>query len=286
MRVAAAQIDVRLQDPQANLQKHLDWIQRAKEQSCDLLVFPELSLTGYQVGDQAPALARPLDDPMLTRLAKAAGETFVVFGLIEDSVGAQLHNSAVVVRRGEVQFVHRKLNLANYGAMEEGKLFAAGRYVQSFGLTHDFTGGLLLCSDLWNPALTYLLALHGATLLLAPTNSSIDEMTGDFSKPSRWDLVLKFYAVLYGLPIVFANRIGREGPFEFWGGSRILDAFGNELARAERDEALLVAELHYEDVRRARFQLPTVRDSNLGLIHREIDRLVALLGVPEGVRRA
>jgi predicted amidohydrolase len=114
----------------------------------------------------------------------------------------------------------------------------------------------------------------------------VDPETGDFSKPERWDLVLRFYAMLYGLPIVFANRVGRERPFEFWGGSRILDPFGNELARAGTEEALLVADLSYEDVCKARFQLPTVRDSNLALIHREIDRLVNWVGVPERVRLA
>jgi len=286
VRVAAAQINVELGDLEANVTEHLAWIERARKRDCDVLVFPELSLSGYHIRNLAPSLALSIDGPIVQRLAEAAGEMFVVFGFVEESAGAQLHDSAVVVRDGQVHFVHRKLNLANYGAMEEGKLFAPGRYVQSFQLTGDFKGGLLLCSDLWNPALVYLEALHGATVLLAPTNSSVDRETGDFSKPERWDLVLRFYAVLYGLPIVFANRVGREHPFEFWGGSRILDPCGHELARAGEEEALLVADLRYADVRKARFQLPTVRDSNLALIHREIDRLVHWIGVPEHVRLA
>jgi predicted amidohydrolase len=284
MRVAAAQIDVAFGDVEANLEKHLRWIERAQREGCDLLVFPELSLVGYSIGREGYRLALDVEDEKLRRLAGAAGRMGVVFGFVEEHAGAQFFNAAALVRGGEVIFVHRKLNLANYGAMEEAKHFAEGRYVETFPLAEGFVGGILLCSDLWNPALVHLLTLHGATLLLAPTSSSLDLVSGDFTKPSRWDLVLRFYAMLYGLPIVFANRLGREDDFEFWGGSRILGPGGEEVARAEREETLLVAELDYDAVRRARYRLPTVRDSNLELIHREIDRLVHRLGVPELVR--
>ena len=70
----------------------------------------------------------------------------------------------------------------------------------------------------------------------------------------------------------------------FWGQSRILDAFGNTLAQAGDEAALITATLDYDDVRRARFALPTVRDSNLNLVRREIDRLSRNVGVPEFVR--
>ena len=88
------------------------------------------------------------------------------------------------------------------------------------------------------------------------------------------------------MPVALANRVGTEAGVSFWGGSRILDPFGTVLAEAPRDEeALLTAEVDYESVRKARIQLPTVRDSNLGLVRREIARLEHLLGVPTSVRR-
>src|SRR5690606_13338599 len=136
--------------------------------------------------------------------------------------------------------------------------------IEPFDLPGPFTGSILLCSDMWNPPLVHIAALHGATILLAPTNSSLDAGTGDATKPERWDLALRFYASLYGLPVAFCNRTGREGVHSFWGGSRILDAFGNVVAAAGGDhETLVVGELAYADVRKARHQLPTVRDSNL-----------------------
>ena len=87
------------------------------------------------------------------------------------------------------------------------------------------------------------------------------------------------------MPIAFANRVGTEARHQFWGGSRILDARGRTVAKAGPDEeTTLLADIDYQDVRAARFQLPTVRDSNLALIHREIDRLARKVGVPRVVR--
>jgi predicted amidohydrolase len=91
--------------------------------------------------------------------------------------------------------------------------------------------------------------------------------------------------MIYGLPLAMANRVGREGKLEFWGGSCILDPFGHVLAQADGDgEHLISAALDYQDLRRARYLLPTVRDSNLDLVLRESERLYQIIGVPESVR--
>jgi predicted amidohydrolase len=290
LRVGAAQIEPALGDLSANLDKHLTWIERAREQGVELLVFPELSLSGYDMRDRVVDLAievhHPLEDDVLKVIAEAAGDMHVVAGFVEEGFGAQLFNSAALFHQGEQLFVHRKLNLANYGDMQEAKFFAEGRYLEPFRLPKRFLGAMLLCSDCWNPALVHIAALHGATALLVPTNSSLDEHSGDVSKPDRWDVVLRFYASLYGMPVIFCNRVGQEGGHRFWGGSRVLDPFGNVVTLGSRDaEELLLAELDLDEVKRARFLLPTVRDSNLDLIKREVDRLAERVGVPRVVRK-
>lgn len=278
-------MDVALFDIAANVERHHAWIADAKEQGVDVLVFPELSLTGYLVGARGYELGLDINSPTLRELAAAAGDMHVVVGFVEEGYAAQFFCAAAVLHRGRVRFVHRKVNLANYGAMEEAKYFSSGRYIETTPLGRSFYASVLLCADVWNPALVNLAALHGATVLLVPTNSSLDADSGDFSKPAKWDVVLSFYSMIYGLPIVFANRIGTEGAHEFWGGSRLLNANGEVIAAADGDrEQLVIGELDYREVRRARFHLPTVRDSNLDLVHREIDRLATRLGVPVRVR--
>jgi len=284
-RVAAAQIDIALFDVEANVEKHLAWIEKARAQDVQLLVFPELSLTGYKVGSRGYQLGMDIHHRLLRKIAEAADEMAVVVGFVEEGYAAQFFNAAAYLERGHVKFVHRKLNLANYGAMEEAKFFAAGRYLETVEIARPFTGAILLCADTWNPALVHLAALHGATMLIVPTNSSLDAESGDFSKPDKWSLALKFYSGMYGLPIVFANRIGTEAGHTFWGGSRILDPHGEIVAEAQQQtETLVVGDVSYDAVRRARFELPTVRDSNLSLVHREVDRLVRRLGVPVRIR--
>jgi N-carbamoylputrescine amidase len=80
------------------------------------------------------------------------------------------------------------------------------------------------------------------------------------------------------------NRVGIEGSAEFWGGSAIIDAHGRIVEQAGDQQELITAELDYAQVRAARFNLPTVRDSNFALIQREVNRLSGVLGVPESVR--
>lgn len=286
-RAAAAQIDVALFDIDANRAKHLEWIEMAHEAEVDLLVFPELSLTGYLVGPRGYELGVDVGDPLLEELASAAGDMYTVVGFVEEGYAAQFFCSAAVLHRGRVEFVHRKLNLANYGAMEEAKYFSAGRYVETTEICPPFVASIMLCADLWNPALVHLAAVHGATALIVPTNSSHDEDSHDFSKPHKWGVALRFYSMMYGMPIIFANRIGKEEGHEFWGGSRIVNARGENIAAASGDgqgEELVIADLDYEQVKKARYELPTVRDSNLALVHREINRLMSRIGVPDQFR--
>jgi predicted amidohydrolase len=284
LRVAAAQIDPTEADIEENLAKHFLFIDRAREQGVDVLVFPELSLTGYQLKSKTPDLAITRDDERLLRIAERAGDMTVIAGFVEEGFAAQFHNSAAALRNGEVQFIHRKLNLATYGNLEEAKYFARGRYIDVFSHEPPWTGAIFICADAWNPGLVHLAALYGATMLLVPIASSHEAVGLHFSNPDGWHTALSFYGMLYGMPIVMANHCGERDGETYWGGSRVIDAHGKILARGGKHEQLVIGDLDYGAVRQARFQLPTVRDSNLDLIHREIERLNNRIGVPRGIR--
>lgn len=284
MKLGAAQIESVIGDPDANVEKHLEWITKGHEAGLDLLVFPEVSLVGHYGGHHLLTAAMKRSDARLRRLAEAAGDMHVVVGFIEEGPAAQFYNAAVILHRGEIVFLHRKVNLPTYGKLEEGKYYASGRYVDTHALTEDWRAGLLICADLWNPALTHLAFLHGATLLIAPVSSGVEAVSPDFDNPGGWALTMRFYSMMYGAPAIMVNRTGVEKDLTFWGGSRIIDPHGRELAVAGTGEELITAEIAYEEVRRARVQLPTVRDSNLALVHRETARLIDSLGVPEFIR--
>jgi len=285
LRVAVAQIDSALGDLRGNTNKHLELIRRAADAGVEVLLFPELSLTGYQLGGRVPDVAMPREHEIIKLLAQAAPNMTVLVGFVEEGPAAQYFNATAALRDGRLVFIHRKLNLPTYGSLEEGKLFASGSYVETFPVHGRWRGGVMICADLWNPALVHLAMVHGTTLLFAPLNSAENAVSDEFSNPKSWDVVLRFYAIMYAMPILVANRVGTEHGSRFWGRSRIIDPRGEVLAEAEEaSEQLVQASIDYETVRRSRFQLPTVRDSNLDLVHREIARLAASTGVPELVR--
>lgn len=279
MKVAVAQIESTPGDLDANLRKHLDIIDAARTGGVEVLLFPELSLTGHGAGRDALALAIGAGHALVTRLAQASAGMCTVFGLIEERPAAQFHNTAIAVRDGSTVFIHRKINLATYGKLDDGKHFAAGGRVDTFALDARWRAAVMICADAWNPALVHLAAAQGATLLLLPVSSALEAVGDDFDNVQGWETNLRFHASTYGMPVLMANRVGSEGELTFWGGSRILDPFGRVLAVADgRGEALVSTELDFEQVRRARYLLPTVRDANLPLLQREIDRLMAMSG--------
>lgn len=272
--VGVAQIDCQLGDLAHNLQTHLRMVAQAHDAGVELLLFPELSLTGCSLGARVPDVALRRDSETVAVLARAAGAMTIVFGLVEEGPAAQFYNASAAVRNGQLLHLHRKINLPTYGNLEEGKLFAAGHRIENFSVARDWNASLLICADLWNPALVHLSMLQQATIVLAPINSALGAVSDDFSNPDGWDLASRFYAMMYGVPILLANRVGSEGVARFWGGSRIIGPRGQILAQCgDEGEALLTARLPYTDVRAARFELPTVRDANLPLLQREYARL-------------
>lgn len=284
LTLGAAQFASLTGDIAANLDQHLFWISQARQASVDLLVFPELSLAGHYGAEDLLNTALKRTDPRIAALSRAAGEMTLVIGFIEEGPAAQYYNAAGVWRNGRLVHLHRKINLPSYGKLIETKHYAQGRFVETKTLDEDWHLGLLICADAWNPSLCHLSFLHGTTLLAVPISSGMEAVGDGFDNPAGWAATMHFYSMIYGAPSVMVNRTGVEGDLTFWGGSRILDAYGRTLAAAGEGPELISAPVDYADVRHARALLPTVRDSNISLVARETDRLLTSLGVPDLVR--
>ena len=274
LKVAAAQIETVLGDVRANLRRHLDVIAEARAASIDALVFPELSLTGYGLAQRTREVAIRTGDAIIGELARSAGPMAVTIGYVESVGEGGPYNAAITLQDGRVLNNHRKLNLPGYGRLEEPNWFTAGARVEPFALA-GWRACTLVCADLWNPALVHIAACRGADVLLVPISSAVEAVGEGFDNARGWQLTLDFYAMMYGLPIVMANRAGREGDLTSWGGSRILDAAGRTLVQAAAAAHLVVADVSFIDVARARRVLPTVRDSDPILVRAEFDRFLA-----------
>jgi len=272
LRVGVAQINVELLDVEANLAKHADYIRQARRQNVELLLFPELSLTGYQLGRDTPKAAMYANDERLLELATVAPKMCVAVGFVEQASPGEYYNALALLQGRKVLAVHRKLNLPAYGGLEEAKWFGRGQ-----GLTHtrikpSWSATSLICADLWNPALVHCALLERPEILLAPINSASAIVSAEFSNEQNWLTCVGFYAMTYGAPVLMANRYGWELGARFWGGSRILGPRGETLAEAADREMLVSAELSLEEIGAARFDLPTLRDADTQLVRRLLER--------------
>lgn len=276
-----AQLAPRLGNVQTNLEHHLRLIDDAAAQGVELLLFPELSLTGYSLQDLVSEVAaRPTpDDPIFGPLldASRAHDIDLVVGFVEEDRRHRFYIAQAYLSRGETVHVHHKVYLPTYTMFDEGRFFAWGDEVRAFE-TRFGRAGMLICEDFWHASPPYLLWLDGADLMLfasASPGRGLDEQ--DRLSSARWvELVNQAHAGMFTNFVVHCNRVGFEGGMNFWGGSTIVGPNGEFLARAPYlDETLLVHTIDLNELHRTRSRLPLLRDERTGLMMRELSRILA-----------
>jgi predicted amidohydrolase len=279
VRIALAQVDCVLGDVEANARRAREHVERSRAGGADLVVFPELSMTGYALGAVTEDVALAIDDEAVVALAAAADGVGVVVGCVEQGP-VQTYNSALYLEGGAVVHVQRKTHLPTYGRFEEHKHFSQGPALRAFD-TRLGRFAVLICNDAWQAPLAYLAVHDGARVLIVPACSSLEPGAGtDPAEIERdWSDLLRFHARFLQAWVVFVNRVGEEAGLTFWGGSQVVDPWGEVVARAPRGEPALVhAEIDLGAVRRRRRELPLLKEPRLGLIRREVDRLLDAAG--------
>jgi len=283
-RVALAQIAPKLGDLESNLALHLRLLERGREEKVELVVFPELSLTGYLLKDQTPDVALMADSPRLSQLKEATVGVDALVGFVEEGQGHRYYNSAAWFSGGELIHIHRKLYLPTYGMFDEGRDFASGDQLRTT-VTPIGRCGVLICEDVWHPTSSWILAQDGAEVLFVigsgPTRGA-KEGVGVSSVPV-WHSLLHTTAQFQTSYVVYVNRVGYEDGLNFGGGSIVVDPFGREVASLPPlKEGWLRVDLEAEVLRRARTAYPLLRDANIELVYRELGRIrVTRFGLPE-----
>lgn len=280
LRIALAQVAPRLGHLDANLARHHALLADARAADADLVVFPELGLTGYLLQDLAGEVAMRLDDPRLLDLASAATGLSAVVSFVEESADHRLFIAAALLEDGEIRHVHRKVYLPTYGLFDERRFFAAGDALRAAPSRLGVGVGLSVCEDFWHLATPQVLALDGAQLLVNVSSSPGRDMASTheigLGTAASWRSLVRTYAQLTTSIVVFCNRVGVEESLSFWGGSEVVDPTGAvALAAPLYDEGLFVGDVRLADVRRERIALPLLRDERPELVAREWRRLVA-----------
>lgn len=274
--IAIAQIDNVLGDLNKNISKHIDYIRKAKEGGADLVVFPELSLSGYTLRDINWDVAIRPTDKRLEPILKESNDISIVLGCVEESEEFGIYNSAFFIEQNEVKSVHRKIYPPTYGMFEESRYFSRGRSAQAFDAALG-RFGMLVCEDLWHLPLPYILAQDGAQMLIGIA-ASPTRLAGDDAKIKNAQIngeQNKSLARLLSTYMVFCNRVGYEDGVNFWGGSEVITPSGEVIVHAKLfDEDLIFAEIDGDEVRRARRFSRHFLDDDIELVQRELKRVV------------
>ncbi|MBI2777871.1 MAG: carbon-nitrogen hydrolase [Chloroflexi bacterium] len=279
-RIALAQLAPRLGALEENLARHHEILATARTDGADLVVFPELGLTGYQLQDLAAEVSMRLDDPRLSRLAAATRGFSAVVSFVEESADHRLFIAAALMEDGEIRHVHRKLHLPTYGLFDERRFFASGDLLRAVPSRLGLGVGLAVCEDFWHLPVAQLLALDGAQLLINVSSSPGRDLAATnevgLGTATSWRSLMRTYAQLTTSFVVFVNRVGIDESISFWGGSEVIGPDGSTLFSAPLfDDGVFTCEINLADVRRERVALPLLRDERLELQHRELGRIIA-----------
>jgi predicted amidohydrolase len=280
VRVALAQIAPALGQLDANLARHHELIDEARSQHADLVVFPELGLTGYQLQDLAAEVSIRLDDPRLADLAAKTADLSAIVSFVEESADHRLFIAAALLEDGEISHVHRKLFLPTYGLFDERRFFAHGDILRAVSSRLGVGVGIAICEDFWHMAVPQLLALDGAQILINVSSSPGRDLAATnevgLGTATSWRTLMRTYAQLTTSFAVFCNRVGVDESISFWGGSEVIAPNGAAVLSAPLyDEGLFMAEIDTADIRRERIGLPLLRDERPEFQVRELSRIVA-----------
>ena len=239
IRIAMAQINCTVGDLTGNLKKINEYIQKAEESGADIVVFPELAITGYPPEDLLLKPKFVTDNfEKLKELAKSVNNIVVIVGFV-DRKGSALYNAAAVIYAGKIVGVYHKMLLPNYGVFDEKRYFKAGRAPLVFRFGNAIFA-VNVCEDIWHKkGPTGLQAKSGTKLII-----NINASPYHSGKIKEREEIVKARAKANRLYIAYANLVGGQDELVFDGQSMMVDTQGKVIKRAEAfKEDLLTTDL-------------------------------------------
>lgn len=270
MKVYIGQIKPTLGNIEKNLNMMLEVIDRAIAEKNDIVIFPELSLTGYSLEDIVFDVAIKEVPSILLEKSK---EISIIFGAVELGEEEYPYNTAYYLEDGKVVHRHRKVYLPDYGMFYEGRYFMAGDKVRAFD-TKFGRVGMLVCEDMWHQSAQYILAQDGARYIFVPFNSPVivGKSKGEMSE--NWKNICKANSLLNGTYTVAVNRVGVEDGIAFFGNSFVVNPEGKIVGEGKYIyEDGFSCNLEDIEIRKARFKAPMFKTENLNLTKKEIERI-------------
>jgi len=257
INVALAQISCKVGDKKHNIDKMKQKVEEAKKRDANIIIFPELSLTGYSTRDLAYELAESIPGPSVKLLEENAKKENIhmIFGMLERSEKARavLYNTAVLLGPKGLIGKYRKMHLPTHSVFEEKRYFRLGYQAPVFE-TEIGKLGLIICYDVFFPEISRLLRLKGAQFIICISASPA-------TRRRFFEVLTAARAIENTVFLAYVNLVGVENGLQFWGGSRIIAPSGSIITQAKYDEEdLATGSIDYADLERTETFVPTLRD--------------------------
>ncbi len=285
-----------------NLEKHLKYIDEAKQSGSKLIIFPELSLTGYFLKDAVYDVAINIKNSRKNKenskntentgldftkynnynytidsLLDKSNEIAIIAGFVESDEDYNFYNSTFCLSGGNILHVHRKVYLPTYGMFEEMRYFKQGKEFGVFNIL-GVNSAILTCEDAWHLSSSYIAVNKGAKLIVINSASparGIEEGNDKFSSVKMWEELLSVIAFYYKSYVIYVNRVGFEDGIGFSGGSCVFSPDGKKDYYLDYlDEGLLNIEINLDFLKNERFKTPILRDENLDITLKEIKSII------------
>jgi predicted amidohydrolase len=263
LTVAATSLESEMADVEANLRKATDVIAKAAARGAEIVVFPELYLTGYTCGEvdgKFFELAEPIPGPSTEVLVEQAKRhnIYIAMGLVEanQEYAGVIHNSAVFLGPEGILHVHRKVQLPEHVTLKELHYgFSPGDDFSVFKIKQNWNVGMAICRDVFFPEGARVMAIKGMDLLVTLS-------AGPHFGKDRWYAFTPVRAIENNVFHVYSNVVGTQwGDMTFFGGAMIVSPKGTFLAKGKVDEEdLIVATLEEKDLFECRKGHPFLRD--------------------------
>ncbi|PKY10669.1 N-carbamoylputrescine amidase [Acidithiobacillus marinus] len=271
MQVKVAAIQMAVGENEAdNINKALGMVNKAADAGANIVLLQELFSTPYFCKDQNPdffELARPrASHPALLALQKLAKDRHVVLpvSFFERANNAFFNSLVVFDADGKDLGLYRKAHIPDGPGYQEKFYFSPGDTGFKVFYTHYGRIGVAICWDQWFPEPARIMALQGAEMLFYPAAIGSEPRAPEVNSRGHWTRVMQGHAAANLVPVVAANRIGREVGAEstltFYGGSFISDPTGALLAQADLEEGILYADLDLRQLAAQRAEWGLFRD--------------------------
>ena len=251
MKIALAQIEPIFSNWDESIEKHKEFIYRAIDEKAELIVFPEMSLTGYGLKDLAHESSIKIDSDKMKSVMKLSMQIDIVVGYPEIDDNSRCYITQAYCSKGEIVQTHRKIFLPINGMFEDSKDFMPGKKLSTFDLG-PFKMGMLICRDMWHEEAVVSLVKKDVNCLIVPSNVPLRNINKEGPAIDPFiERTVVGYAEKNSIFVIYVNRVGFEEGICFYGGSLVVSPSGEILTKLPfLEETLAFVDINYKEIER------------------------------------